>query len=1082
MASNYHIQPPYMLASLPRSLAQPDGKCVVGEVYGQRPGTKKRRRPEVVVGVDGESANIYDIANSRLVTSYPVPPQATFLCPPCSVRYRSAVGRDATTTRYTYTATREPARKLSLFKDTVEAAGASVSTTITASLRRTSAIVSLFTVSASGSNVGVTGADVLAVDHDGQVACYDGETLQEKYAVSIAAMSQDLLPRGAVLQVEFAQLALAADVLKGLALGADYLSGVLVQKIDAEQGFNPDVLVVITAVSGRQGGVARYLHVLAIDDADSAHSPTGRPGLMQVHHMRLPSADTVEAPHHETTKVLPLNYRLDVVSGSLTVLDNGSVVSYDLARSVPRIVSRLSVPGIASFLRLSKSSVLAATPTAFSVYNPVFQSLQASTTLDDLYDSAAVGETESGERDGEDAPRRFCSLVSFFPQLELAVALVDSSLVAIQLEPPRIRSKKRRADGLLIDSIGRGVLRADDKVAEEAGSLPKSCLPGTMTAGYLAQLKEDIQTADKLLEQRDVAAFDEFLAQKLGIQAIPDWQWQRPLDTVADGADAMDEDQDEGHAPNATNGLANGLASGTGSTHEQPSKATPAKTTPPSTITTAAVAATKRVKYPQADRSWILYAIGRVFSLNQQRPDDRLRLRCTQPKSGIVNYLVDAGHLSVANLRSALRGSLRDADGDDDVLLADALPAVLAHIDPSLDLLLRWLYETTLGAPELLSAVLLLMQSLELVDRTAPDLAAGPKLLTNGYAAGENTTHNSADNNDDDDDKIHELDCLDEQLHLAEYFLQHVDNDPRDLALDIAIGKLGSCPAVATVQGLRRVFRTDEIRALVEVLRKQLVDQGWATRYLDMEDGTGGYVDNSNSSNNNNKIKDVDEQAAATPLNSSIQLIADLLCRCIDAIRPGEWLIDDAVVADAGFPGGALPAPPLSAAPATPNGVVGAFAGAANGGAAAGGDFFASLKWQVSAALEGVQEALYLRGLLGEAVRYGLNVQTTSKAAAAVSAAAVSTTTAAASAAGANGAGDHAQKPVRIGTVLSAAAPSATAGLLPLGLRPLGNLGRTDDVTPTKIVSGGEVVKRSRREKRDDQETHAFRGLTRYGV
>lgn len=69
MASNFHIQKPYVLASLPRSLAQVDGKSVVGEVYGQRPGVKKRRRAEVVVGIDGESANIYDVS-----------PLSSFLC------------------------------------------------------------------------------------------------------------------------------------------------------------------------------------------------------------------------------------------------------------------------------------------------------------------------------------------------------------------------------------------------------------------------------------------------------------------------------------------------------------------------------------------------------------------------------------------------------------------------------------------------------------------------------------------------------------------------------------------------------------------------------------------------------------------------------------------------------------------------------------------------------------------------------------------------------------------------------------------------------------------------------------------
>ncbi|ERS98575.1 hypothetical protein HMPREF1624_05360 [Sporothrix schenckii ATCC 58251] len=1014
MTSNFHIQKPYVLASLPRSLAQVDGKSVVGEVYGQRPGVKKRRRAEVVVGIDGESANIYDIASSRLITSYPIPPQAKFSCAPCSIRLRSSSSRDATVARYTYIATREPARKLSLFKDTVEAAGATASESVTASLGRTGDIVALHTLSlpekkadAPASSVVV---DLLAVYSDGQVTCFDGETLKEKYKASVASLSQDPVPRGSNVLVEFVQMGLASDV-KGLGLG-DYLSGIFSQTIDAEGGFNPDIVFVITTVTGGQvgNGAARYLHILSADSE--------RDVLLQAHYIRLPTPTA-----GETTDGVVLSqptYRLDVLSGSLLSLEGESILSYDLTRSVPRVVSNIAIPGVTSFLRLSKSSILAATPTSFSVYNPLFKSLQASTALDvQASVKSSRGEAPKSDSNGS----RACSFVSFFPQLELAVALLDSNLVAVQLEPPRTRSKKRRADGLLIDSIGRGSSLADARTSAESAPLPKKYLPGTMSASYLAQFNADAKSADALLAELDIPGFDDLLAERLGIQSLSDWRWQRPLAATA-AVDAMDETQDGDEGNAATNGLPNGTTNGLTNGLTTGNTTNVRTTTPPPPSSS-----THRAKYPLADRRWVVYAISRIFTVKEEQAGGRLRLRCKVPSSDILNYLVDAGHLSVANTRSALRESLREVD-DDDQLLGESLPAVLAHVDPSLDLLLRWLYETKLGATELLSATLLLMRSLELVDKPAeqPKLLEGT-LLLNGDAAAEGEGEADAAHSGDKTAPPEqlELDELDQQLHLAEYFLQHVENDPRDLALDIAIGKLGSCPAMATVQGLRRIFRTDEIRALIEVLRKQMVDQGWATRYMDMDEP-------STTTDTNGAAAGGAAAAAAaadtTPLNYSIRLIADLLCRCIDAVRPGEWLINDEEVAASAA---AVAAASNDDAPSWSE-------------AAAGGDFFALLKWQVSAALEGVQEALYLRGLVGEAVRYGMGVEKIASKAAHLAK---------------NSQGDEAK--ARPQTVAAPAAASVVSGL-PLGLRAPTGLPRHTDVTATKIVYGGEIVKRTKRE------------------
>jgi len=65
MASNFHIQKPYLLATLPNPSSRPNatGKCSIGEVFGQRPDSRKRKRSELSVGIDGDAVNLYDVSS-----------------------------------------------------------------------------------------------------------------------------------------------------------------------------------------------------------------------------------------------------------------------------------------------------------------------------------------------------------------------------------------------------------------------------------------------------------------------------------------------------------------------------------------------------------------------------------------------------------------------------------------------------------------------------------------------------------------------------------------------------------------------------------------------------------------------------------------------------------------------------------------------------------------------------------------------------------------------------------------------------------------------------------------------------------
>lgn len=64
MAATFNIQKPYVLTTLPRPLnREASGSAyAVGDVWSQPKGSKKRKRPELAVGIDGEAVNLYDVS------------------------------------------------------------------------------------------------------------------------------------------------------------------------------------------------------------------------------------------------------------------------------------------------------------------------------------------------------------------------------------------------------------------------------------------------------------------------------------------------------------------------------------------------------------------------------------------------------------------------------------------------------------------------------------------------------------------------------------------------------------------------------------------------------------------------------------------------------------------------------------------------------------------------------------------------------------------------------------------------------------------------------------------------------------
>jgi len=751
--------------------------------------------------------------------------------------------------------------EIKLFKDTLEESGAGTTTSTSHAHRCERPIVFMGATSsrnASVSDAGLPNHDVIAVAADGTLMALHGETLESKWQSSPGVFTQELSSalRKTNFGVDFVQSALAADVIDGILGGSNELFGVFQEKVHRD-GFNPDILIAISSTTGPEGTRQSYLHILALPEERPSRQANGQK-VISVFFTPLP------------TKAATAKFQLDVKSGTLQELSDGTLHTYVFKSGIPRLENKLSVPGMGSFIRLSKTSVLAASATSLSVYNPVYRSLQAATSLASVDQPKETGESNDP-----------CELVMYLPSRETAVALRGSSLIAIQIEAPASRGTKRRAEGLLVDAIRRGIPREEvhgrDVRPEHVGSVVLAePLPGLLSEVHQAEWLEKSAKADELLRLSDLQGFEGLLAGVFGVRV---------------------DDQAK--------------LNGTGDENGVESEAT----------THAALAKWAwlgpGVEYPRVDRRWVLYAIQKVFAWNY-RSDEKegIHLECVMPDSNVLGYLVAAGHLSTSNFKSAFKQAIQEVDGHDNIL-GEELPPVLVEADPTMELLIGYLAGTQLGATELTAAIKLLLRSLDLLED--PSKRHGARLT--GATEQEDTG--------DNDDIAMELDRAEEELKITEYYLGS-DSGSRARGLSVAFSKLAACPAIATVQSLRRMFKPEETISLMNVLRMELIKDGWTTRYLD-------------------RLADDEEESEAAP-DGSIQLIADLLCRCLDSVGLGGWLAFDDLLAN----GGDLSQDSV--------------------------DFFGQFQAEISAALEGIWEVVRLQSTLADAVEFAKRSRAEAKA------------------------------------------------------------------------------------------------------
>ena len=239
------------------------------------------------------------------------------------------------------------------------------------------------------------------------------------------------------------------------------------------------------------------------------------------------------------------------------------------------------------------------------------------------------------------------------------------------------------------------------------------------------------------------------------------------------------------------------------------------------------------------------------------------------------------------------------------------------------------------------------------------------------------------DNRGDNSGKIEELQLVNGQPPdppLSPSQILPSNNLTRRL-LRLAMRRLYACPSSSVAQALKKVLSTEQLRSIVDTLRMEIARSGWLCPYEDSVESL-----------------DLDFQE-----NGEMCFIAHLFNCVIDSLGTGGWIRGNSTSYD------------LTET----------------------ADTIAYMKAEISAALEGIAEATYLKGMLGEILLCGKDCLNSSAKQSRSNQAQPS---------------DLPQKPMTI------ALNEEDSQLLPLGLKP------ASVFSTTKVGAGGELIRRSRRD------------------
>ncbi|KAJ4290207.1 hypothetical protein N0V90_010422 [Kalmusia sp. IMI 367209] len=829
MSFDKEIGAPFTLASLPHPISTRDGRTHAASVCSIS-GTRKRKRTEIAVGLDGEGISIYSLQNPQLVTSYALPPQTSFASAPYSVYYKGSSKRSSRRYTYAFISQETPGIKPHLVcfsedtrKDTTIDIVKSSYTPTDGSQRVIAIDVVPVPFEASQQQAS---HEVLVVFGNGDVICLSLDLDVVRWVANISALTS--LPKE-VLEIDYASLDPARALTHGLLKNRADLVAILNPSLDDTSDLLD--LTHILSVIRKQTDGRRTLDLFQIQPRSADLLGSRLQPLKHLTTWNLPESDLESDPRSDSTRH---QFIVHASNGALYHLSDSGLLTYDFSGTVPKTSSEMSKSTLAvdSILRISQDLIFAASPKACRIINVKYDSIHAECLLERSMRSL----TNDVKKRKHTAPEPSApsstapAFIAYYADLGLAVGSWNDELIGFQLGDSTRRKRFRFQGTRLIDSLGKGISLHSD--ANDFNRL---------------EWRDKAIKLDKYAKKGEVAKFEKIFAVDLDIQL-------EKKSKEAEGkldAELVNEDHD---LTATSEKIEDGVL---------PTKAvsgTQEETTelPRKWILSKMMSAAERSRR----RQYAAFALSRIFrwvdSPSSQGPSGYLKIEFFPPN--IFQWLMQSGNLTKESIRRAI---LDDPSSNLSISTpirnGDIIRAVVTF-DPELHILSAILnHGHFLPISEVVEAIKLLMQSLD--DHSKAGNV--PKLLTNG-------TEPHADAMDID--IASELEAASHEIDRALAILYNGPTVIND-TLRPALIRLHTFPPAVVSSTLRSMLSRQDLESLVKLLHHELKNGGWTSPY----DFGDSEVPESDPSS-----EEIDDSAVA--------IIASLISCTLDAIGPAIWL------------------------------------------------------------------------------------------------------------------------------------------------------------------------------------------------
>ncbi|KAH7067573.1 hypothetical protein BKA63DRAFT_607408 [Paraphoma chrysanthemicola] len=867
MSSDHEIGAPFTLATLPKPVASTGGRTHAAGVCSIS-GIKKRKRTEIAVGLDGDGISIYSLQNPQLVTSYALPPSATFTVAPCSI-YRKGSSK-APSQRFTYASvagsTQNDKLQLLCFREKLVGDKPDVSKTVYVPSNNARVLaLEVLPVKASGSAANAT-HDLLVTFENADAICLSADLETVRWTASL----KPWLSGGSI---EHISTATAKAVSRGLLRNREDVTAVWSSSSDKTTDLLE--LTQVLCIASRNPNGTAALRLVQIQPRSQDLTTSQLSPLKHLVSWDLPKPSKPIAQSSQ--------YFIHASSGSLYILTSITLLSYDFSETVPRLVSTFDFPnpGDDSFLRLAQDTIFTTSRQTCRIFDTKFNSLQAqkpfdagSGTLDEASPAKRRKITQNHTLQQESGQPR---LIAYYAENDLVVAVRDCEIVGMQLRLNSTQKRARPAGTSLADAIGKGITSQSKAVAQK-------------WHGRRAKL-------DKYVAKGKIDKFEEAIATDLGIEL--------------ESTKAHPNLQNEVNGGPLTNGVGPKIPEEDAMALDLDHDATP-KDELRAWKMPSAIDNGRKSEF----RRYALYALSRIFRFTEGgetlgHGGSQLQIAFFPPN--VFQWLLKTGQLTAASVHHAmLETSPPEAQNLPQIDDGEIVKAI-ADFDPDFHILSAVLNANGyLSIGEVVQAIRLLVQNLD----DQPNGDDTTKLLTNGTDAAE----------DMDIDIASELEAADHEIDHALSVLDH-GLLVRSHTLRPALIRLHSFSPRTITATLRSMLPRRDLESLLRLLHVEMRSGGWSSSFdTDAEVSAA-------------------DQSTDAPDDHAVSIIASLLSYTLDALGAGAWLT----------------------------------AGASDIDSNSSEDIIDSLYSDTSEALNGFWEARYMRGLLGEFLRYASNLPNSQK-------------------------------------------------------------------------------------------------------